>query len=181
MHHTRDLRARLPAHVRLQVSKRFMTVVRNRGGQLGVRRAVPSCSLGALEVSQVIPFEGRSRSLEPRPPRQARYLVVHLFAFALERCGYVDSEPAVLCTFRRNALRVIAMMSAARHSGVRLGMSVSAARALCPELVVEMWCEGEEEADWNSLGNILYQYTDRIQRGWDTDVVLEVSQSSLIW
>lgn len=36
---------RLPAQVRIQVSQRLMTVVRNRGGRLGVRRSVPSCTL----------------------------------------------------------------------------------------------------------------------------------------
>ena len=129
-------------------------------------------------MSQVIPFEGRSRSLEPRPPRQARYLVVHLFAFALERCGYVDSEPAVLCTFRRNALRVIAMMSAARHSGVRLGMSVSAARALCQNL---LWKCGVKEK--RSRLEFPREYLVSIYRSYTAGMgyrccLREVSQSS---
>jgi len=40
---------RLPAQVRVQVSQRLMTVVRNRGGQLGVRRSVPPCILEPLK------------------------------------------------------------------------------------------------------------------------------------
>ena len=129
-------------------------------------------------MSQVIPLKGFERCPNSRGSTPPRYLIVHLAAFALERCGYVASDAAVLCTFRRNALRVIAVMPAARRCGVRLGMAISEARALCPEIIVEMWSEGEEESDWNSLGNVFYTYTDRIQRGWDTDVVLEVSNSS---
>lgn len=129
-------------------------------------------------MSQVIPLKGFERRSETEESKPARYLVVHLAAFALERCGYVVTDRAVLCTFRRNALRVIAMMPATGRCGIRLGMTISEARALCPDIIVEMWCEGEEEADWESLGNVFYQYTDRIQRGWDTDVVLEVSSTS---
>ena len=88
----------------------------------------------------VLPFPGAGLDplAEPRPApsRAPRWLVVHLPAFRLERCGVSPDELAGLLDEERNALRVVALTPAAHAEGLRRGATAAEARAQLPEIVL---------------------------------------------
>ncbi len=69
--------------------------------------------------------------------RAPRFLVLHLPAFRLERCGFHAEEVAVLVAEERSAVRLQALTPAASALGMRRGMTVSEARAMHPGVLVE--------------------------------------------
>lgn len=85
-------------------------------------------------------------SAQRAPSRGPRVLVVELPSFRLERCGWQAQEPVALLAEQRSALRIQAMTEAARRQGLLPGMSISEARALCPQIRVELLAEPQEEA-----------------------------------
>ena len=80
--------------------------------------------------------------LSGSPPRS---LVVHLPCFRLERCGWSASDEVVLIAEEKNALRLQAISPPLQKLGLKPGMTVSAARALFPELEVELLEDPFEE------------------------------------
>lgn len=108
----------------------------------------------------------------------ARYLAVHLPAFRLERCGYEATDCAVLIGFERNAMRVLALTPAAREQGIHLGMSVSEARSVDPELLVELHDPVGEAADRSELLRAFERLSDQIQALGPQDLVLEISRTT---
>jgi len=68
---------------------------------------------------------------------ERRYLVAHLPVFRLERCGWAPDQLVVLADEERSALRVQAASPAAGAAGIRHGMTVTEARAICPAVQIE--------------------------------------------
>jgi protein ImuB len=87
----------------------------------------------------------------PPPPSGPRYLVCHLPGFRLERCGWDARQPVVLVAEQKSALRVQACTARAAQAGVRPGLTLAAARALLPELAVELLEPDEEALDLAEL------------------------------
>ena len=91
-----------------------------------------------------------------RTQRGSRVLVVQLSSFRLERCGWRWDEPVVLLAEERSALRIQAATLAARRLGMMRGMSISEARALVPDIRVELLADLEEEKqDLQALAHLL--------------------------
>ncbi len=92
----------------------------------------------------------------PKTRRGPRVLVVQLSSFRLERCGWRWDEPVVLLAEERSALRIQAATLAASRLGMVRGMSISEARALVPEIRVELLSDLEEEKqDLQALAHLL--------------------------
>jgi protein ImuB len=83
----------------------------------------------------------------------SRYLVAHLPAFRLERCGWSADQLVALAEDQRGALRLLTVTPAARAAGALPGMSVTEARARCPALQIER--RGDDELD--DLGALALQ------------------------
>jgi protein ImuB len=80
-----------------------------------------------------------------------RYLVCHLPGFRLERCGWDARQAVVLVAEQRSALRVQACTHLAAQAGVEQDMPLAAARALLPDLAVELLEPDEEAQDLAEL------------------------------
>lgn len=104
-----------------------------------------------------------------------RYLVAHLPAFALERCGWSAEELVVLVALQQSALRVVACSPAAVAAGLFVGMRAAEARARLPEVVVAPWDEVGEAADRVELVRALEPLCDRIAALGSSALVLEIS------
>lgn len=92
----------------------------------------------------------------PKIQRGPRVLVVQLSSFRLERCGWRWDEPVVLLAEERSALRIQAATLAAYRLGMVRGMSISEARALVPDIRVELLADLEEEKqDLQALAQLL--------------------------
>ncbi len=90
---------------------------------------------------------------------QRGFLGIHLPGFRLERCGWEPRLPAVLVTTERGAERVQAASLPAGRAGVRVGMTLAAARALLPEIRVERLDPTGELADLEALCAALGRFT----------------------
>ncbi len=86
-------------------------------------------------------------SSPPPVPSGPRYLVCHLPGFRLERCGWDARQAVVLVAEQRSALRVQACTPVAARAGIERGMTLAAARALLPDLAVELLEPDEESQD----------------------------------
>lgn len=108
----------------------------------------------------------------------SRWLVAHLPAFRLERCGVGDDEPVALIAEERNAMRVVALTGALRRQGVRRGMSATEARSVAPEHQAQPLDATGEAEDREALRVALDALSDRavLHPRPDGDLaVLEVS------
>jgi protein ImuB len=112
-------------------------------------------------------------TLNPGP----RWLVLHLPAFRLERCGYGPAALVVLVTPERGAERVVALTPGAVQSGLRRGMTASEARALVPELEVLPWDEAGEQVDRGELIRALEVISDRVSAPWEDTFLAEISRN----
>ena len=101
-------------------------------------------------------------SAQPSTLPPPRYLVCHLPGFRLERCGWASAQPAALVAEQRSALRIQAASPAASRRGVRSGMSLSQARALLPELEVELLELDSERADLAELARQLLRVSPAV-------------------
>lgn len=101
-----------------------------------------------------------------------RFLAIHLPAFRLERCGHAARDVAVLVHEQRNAVRVVACTLGARDQGLRVGQTATEARALVPEVVVEVLDPEAERVDRASLVQALRPLSDRVAASGDDAVVL---------
>jgi protein ImuB len=84
-------------------------------------------------------------------PSGPRYLVCHLPGFRLDRCGWDERQPVVLVAEQKSALRVQACTPRAAQAGVQPGITLAAARALLPDLAVELLEPEEETLDLAEL------------------------------
>lgn len=110
--------------------------------------------------------------------RAARYLVLHLPAFRLERCGFDAEEVAALVAEQKNATRLVALTPAARAAGLRAGMTAAEARSLVPDVELLPLDEPGEQADRVALARACGQLSDRVAFPWPDHLVLEVSRTS---
>jgi protein ImuB len=108
--------------------------------------------------------------------RAPRFLVLHLPAFRLERCGFHAEEVAVLVAEERSAVRLQALTPAASALGMRRGMTVSEARAMHPGVLVEpLDLEAERIDRVELLLMLARRLSDRVAPLHEEDVVLEVA------
>jgi len=106
--------------------------------------------------------------------RAPRYLVIHLPAFALERCGY-DSQDLAACVDEvKSATRLVALTPAARAEGLRVGMTASEARAQVPTIALEPLDAAAQAQDHQALLEAFAGFSDRLAPWQDQDLVLDV-------
>lgn len=110
-----------------------------------------------------------------------RYLLLHLPAFRLERCGWTADQLVILADEEKNALRVQARTPAARSAGVRPGMTVAEARAICPALEVELRRADEELRDLHDLSGQLLAISPNIAALPPESLVAEVGRSARLF
>ncbi len=113
--------------------------------------------------------------------RAPRYLVAHLPAFRLERCGIADDDHVVLIAEEKNAMRVVALTSALRLLGVRRGMTATEARSIVPDLHTDVVDPAAEAEDRESLRVAMETLSDRVvfdPGHFGEEGVLEVSGSA---
>jgi protein ImuB len=109
-----------------------------------------------------------------------RYLVVHLPAFRLERCGYGAEDLAALIAEERSATRLVALTPAARRTGLRRGATAAEARALVPELdLLPLDPEGERE-DRAAVVRVFETLSDRVAFQWEDALVVEITWTARI-
>ncbi len=104
-----------------------------------------------------------------------RYLVAHLPAFRLERCGWVDQQPVALIAEEKSAMRVQCATSAARKGGIRPGMTAAEARAVLPALQVEELDADGEAADLHDLSRQLLRVSPGVATLPPDGLVAEIS------
>jgi protein ImuB len=114
-------------------------------------------------------------------PRRPRWLVVHLPAFRLERCGFAADEVAVLVAEQKSALRVVARSAGAAERGLRRGMTANEARALVPEVQLEPWDAEGEARDRAALLRAFQRLSDRVRPLGDDDVAVEISGTAALF
>lgn len=110
----------------------------------------------------------------PTAGGQPRYLLLHLPAFSLERCGFLAQDPAVCVAPQRGAARVVALTPAARVEGIGLGMSAAQARALHPDLAVIEHDPAAERADHAELLRCFAHLGERLAAWGPGGVLLEI-------
>lgn len=113
-------------------------------------------------IALQVPGPPPAGALATRPPPAleaptgARWLVLHLPGFRLERCGYTDQDLAALLEEQHSVPRVAALTPAALARGPEVGMTAAEARALLPALRVELAADpAEEAADLAALARTL--------------------------
>ena len=109
-----------------------------------------------------------------------RYLVAHLPVFRLERCGWLPDQIVVLADEERSALRVQAASPAARAAGIRCGMTVTEARAICPETQIERRDAAGEEADLAELTQQLHRISPSVAPLPPHAIVAEISRTAML-
>ncbi len=107
-----------------------------------------------------------------------RWLVVHLPAFRLERCGHTADSVVALIAERRNATRLIALTPAARAAGLTEDMTASAARATVAGVLLEALDEVGEAADRQELVRAFDVLCDRVTTWGDGDLLLEIATTA---
>lgn len=103
-----------------------------------------------------------------------RFCAVYLPAFRIERLGYDAEEWVAVIAEQKNATRVVAVSVAARDEGVEPGMTITAARALLPELVAEPLDEAGEAADRAQLVEQFRKLSHRVGAWGAASIALEV-------
>ena len=107
------------------------------------------------------------------------FLAIHLPSFRLERCGWDPQVPTVLVAVERGAERVQALSLPAGNAGVRLGMTLAAARACLPELRLERLDPTGEVADLEALCTALVRFTPAARAVPPDALLLEVGAVAL--
>jgi len=108
----------------------------------------------------------------------ARWLVVHLPAFRLERCGFSAEDIAGLVAEERNALRVVAATPAAWAEGIKPGVTAAEARALVPGIELLPLDPDGEAADRAELLRACGRLSDRTATHGADDLLLEISRTT---
>jgi protein ImuB len=111
----------------------------------------------------------------------ARFCAVLLPAFRIERLGFAPEECVAVVAEQRNATRVVAASPAARSEGITAGMTITAARALLPDLLAEPLDESGEATDRAAVVEQFRSYSPRIG-AWSPDtLVLEVGETTHLY
>jgi protein ImuB len=92
-----------------------------------------------------------------------RFLALWFPTFRLERCGYSAEDAAALVSEERGMLRVVAITPAAAAAGLKVGLPAAEARALLPEVSLEVCDTAGEERDFRALGGALGVFSDRVR------------------
>jgi len=111
---------------------------------------------------------------------ERRYLVAHLPVFRLERCGWAPDQLVVLADEERSALRVQAASPAAGAAGIRHGMTVTEARAICPEVQIERRDASGEDADLTELTQQLHRISPSVAPLPPNAIVAEISRTAIV-
>ena len=106
-----------------------------------------------------------------------RYLVAHLPAFRLERCGWSASQPAALVAEEKSAWRVQCATPAALRAGVRRGMTAAEARAVLPTLQVESLQAEDEARDLDDLATQLLRVSPSVATLPPDGLLAEISRT----
>lgn len=112
---------------------------------------------------------------------EARYLVLYLPAFRLERCGFDAEEMAALVAEQKNATRLVALTPAAHKVGLREGMTAAEARSLAPDIELLPLDEAGERTDRLALIRAFGQLSEHVSFEWPEHLVLEVSRTSRLF
>ena len=155
-------------------------MLRLLGGATG-KQVARSCteqlnisSLFFRAVARVERYTARMNST----PR--RYLVAHLPVFRLERCGWEPEQLVVLADEERSALRVQAATPAAAAAGVRKGMTVTEARAICPAVQVERLEAADEQGDLAELATQLLRISPTVAPLAPNALVAEIGRTATV-
>jgi len=107
------------------------------------------------------------------------YVGIHLAGFRLERCGWDGTRPTALVAVERGAERVQALSPPALAAGVSPGMTLTAARATCPEIQVERLDLEGERRDLEALAFALHRFSPLVRAVPPDDVLLEAPADQL--
>ncbi|MAY82427.1 MAG: hypothetical protein CL930_16800 [Deltaproteobacteria bacterium] len=105
-----------------------------------------------------------------------RYLVAHIPTFRLDRCGWTRDQAAILVSEQKNALRVVAATQKASRHGIRIGMTVAAARSHLPTIETELLNPTDESTDLSALTEQLLRISPAIAALPPDAMVAEVSR-----
>ncbi len=95
-------------------------------------------------------------------PTGPRYMVCHLPGFRLDRCGWRPGQSVALVAEQRSALRVQACTHQAARTGIVPGMTLAQARALLPELEIELLEPDAEQQDLAELSQQLSRFAPAV-------------------
>lgn len=123
---------------------------------------------------QRVQRESAPRATLPGRARQ-RYLVLHLPAFALERCGFDASDLAVCVAESKQAMRLVSLTPAALKQGLCIGMTLGEARAQEPSILVHPFEPAEHLQDRQALLEAFSGFSDRLSLWGSQDLLMEIS------
>ncbi len=95
-------------------------------------------------------------------PCESRHLLLYLPLFRLERCGWSAEDQVVLVGERAGVPRVLALSKGADDLGLKVGMSLSQARAMAPDIQAELLDQPAETGDLSDLARQLEPISPRI-------------------
>lgn len=110
-----------------------------------------------------------------------RLLVVHVPAFALERCGYDADELAAVIAEEKSAMRLRSLTPAARRAGLRVFMTATEARALVPDVELVPYDAEAEAQDRAALVQRYAELSDRVRAPWPDTLVAECGGTSRLF
>ena len=108
-----------------------------------------------------------------------RYLVSVIPDFRLDRCGWQPDQSVVLVDEQRSALRVQASTSPVQKRGVESGMTLAAARALIPEVEIELLDRAAEIQDLEELAAQLLRISPSVAAMPPDSLVAEVGRTHI--
>lgn len=112
------------------------------------------------------------------PRRIERFLLIHLPAFRLERCGHDADDRVGLVDEVKSATRLVALTPGARSAGLRLGMTAAEARALVPDVELHPLDAEGERIDRAALARAFEAISDRVAFPWDDALITEISRTA---
>jgi len=89
-------------------------------------------------------------------------MVCHLPGFRLDRCGWQPGQSVALVAEQRSALRIQACTRQASRAGIVPGMTLSQARALLPDLEIELLEPDAEQLDLAELSQQLSRFAPAV-------------------
>lgn len=102
----------------------------------------------------------------------------HLSLELMHRAGQADAEPLVITTGRGGRQCIFAANRAACHAGIRIGMDLSAALALCDGLQSRPRRCAEEEGAMSLLADWALQFSDHVHvLPQDFSILVEIGRS----
>ncbi len=108
--------------------------------------------------------------------RSPRWLVLHLPAFRVERCGHGATDLVALTVEEHGGTRLCAVSPEATARGLRAGMTAAEARSLEPDVKLEPLDAAAEDEDRMSLLRALERLSDTLWPLADDAFALEISR-----